>query len=164
MAYGGNFYAIADAASAGLEVRPEQAEELVEAGLALMAAVEEPVHPEDPDIRGCRHVVWTAPARTEPTAVRPPPSIPAGSTARRAGPARALGWPQLWSRGELALGTPFVNEAIIGTRFTGRLLEERPSAAGPRSVPEITGRAWITGMGAVPARPGGSVPARLPCR
>ena len=40
MAYGGNFYAIADAASAGLTVAPDHAGELIEAGLALMAAVE----------------------------------------------------------------------------------------------------------------------------
>ena len=147
MAYGGNFYAIADAASAGLEVRPEQAEELVEAGLALMAAVEEPVHPEDPDIRGCRHVVWTAPGADgadsrSATAIHPGwvdrSPCGTGTSARMA---------QLWSRGELALGAPFVNEGIIGTRFTGRLLEETTVGGRPAAVPEITGRAWITGMG-----------------
>jgi proline racemase len=54
---------------------------------------------------------------------------------------------QLWSRGQLALETPFVHESIIGTRFTGRLLEEVTVAGVPAVVPEITGRAWITGMG-----------------
>jgi proline racemase len=54
---------------------------------------------------------------------------------------------QLWSRGELALGASFVNESIIGTRFTGRLLEETSVGGRPAAVPEITGRAWITGMG-----------------
>jgi proline racemase len=147
MAYGGNFYAIADAASAGLTVRPEQADELVEAGLALMAAVEEPVHPEDPDIRGCRHVVWTAPGANgadsrSATAIHPGwvdrSPCGTGTSARMA---------QLWSRGELELGAPFVNESIIGTRFTGRLLEETSVGGRPAAVPEITGRAWITGMG-----------------
>ncbi|HEX5897318.1 MAG TPA: proline racemase family protein, partial [Thermoleophilaceae bacterium] len=147
MAYGGNFYAIADAASAGLAVRPEQADELIEAGLALMAAVEEPVHPEDPEIRGCRHVVWTAPGANgadsrSATAIHPGwvdrSPCGTGTSARMA---------QLWSRGELALGAPFVNESIIGTRFTGRLLEETSVGGRPAAVPEITGRAWITGMG-----------------
>ena len=51
------------------------------------------------------------------------------------------------SRLEAALGAPFVHESVIGTRFTGRLLEEVDVAGRRAVVPEITGRAWITGMG-----------------
>jgi proline racemase len=52
---------------------------------------------------------------------------------------------QLWSLGELPLHTDFVNESFIGTRFTGRLVEETTVAGRPAAVPTITGRAWITG-------------------
>ena len=52
----------------------------------------------------------------------------------------------LHARGELALGEEFVNESIIGSRFSGRLLEEVRLGAVPAVVPEIGGRAWITGM------------------
>ena len=51
----------------------------------------------------------------------------------------------LHARGELALGEPFVNESPIGTRFTGRLVEETRVGALEAVVPEITGRAWVTG-------------------
>ena len=54
---------------------------------------------------------------------------------------------QLCARGELALGTDFVNQSVIGTRFTGRLVEETTVAGVPAVIPEITGRAWITAMG-----------------
>jgi proline racemase len=54
---------------------------------------------------------------------------------------------QLWARGELALGADFVNQSVIGTRFTGRLVEETSVAGVPAVIPEITGRAWITAMG-----------------
>jgi proline racemase len=54
---------------------------------------------------------------------------------------------QRHARGELALGEAFVNESVIGTRFTGRVVEETTVAGRPAIVPEITGRAWITGMG-----------------
>jgi proline racemase len=54
---------------------------------------------------------------------------------------------QLHARGELPIGVPFVNESVIGTRFTGRLVEETEVGGRPAVVPEITGRAWITGMG-----------------
>jgi proline racemase len=147
MAFGGNFYAIADAASAGLAVGPQHASALIEAGLALMAAVPEPVHPDDPDLRGCRHVIWTAPGADgadgrAATAIHPGwvdrSPCGTGTSARMA---------QLWSRGELALGAPFVHESIIGTRFEGRLVAEATVGGRPAAIPEITGRAWITGMG-----------------
>ena len=54
---------------------------------------------------------------------------------------------QLHARGELGLDTPFVHESIIGTRFEGRLVAETTVGGRPAVVPEITGRAWITGMG-----------------
>jgi proline racemase len=54
---------------------------------------------------------------------------------------------QLHARGELAIGEPFVNESVIGTRFTGRLVEETRVGDVPAVVPEITGRAWVTGRG-----------------
>jgi proline racemase len=146
MAFGGNFYAIADAAAAGLTVAPDHANKLIAAGLELMAAVEEPVHPEDPAIRGCHHVIWTSPGRDgadgrSATAIHPGwidrSPCGTGTSARMA---------QLWSRGALALRTPFVHESLIGTRFTGRLLDEVTVAGRPAVVPEITGRAWITGL------------------
>ncbi len=146
MAFGGNFYAIADAATAGLTVAPEHADELIAAGLELMAAVGEPIHPEDPAIRGCHHVIWTSPGRDgadgrSATAIHPGwidrSPCGTGTSARMA---------QLWSRGALALRTPFVHESLIGTRFTGRLLDEVTVAGRPAVVPEITGRAWITGL------------------
>ena len=54
---------------------------------------------------------------------------------------------QLHARGELPLGQDFVNESVIGTRFTGRIAEETTVGGRPAIVPEITGRAWITAMG-----------------
>ena len=54
---------------------------------------------------------------------------------------------QLHARGELALGEAFVNESVIGTRFTGRAGRGDEVGGLPAVVPEVTGRAWITGMG-----------------
>jgi proline racemase len=53
MAFGGNFCAIADAASVGLTVVPEAAADLIAAGLELMECVPVPVHPQSEAIRGC---------------------------------------------------------------------------------------------------------------
>jgi proline racemase len=53
----------------------------------------------------------------------------------------------LHARGELALGTDYVHASLLGSTFTGRLLEETRVGDRPAVVPTITGRAWITGTG-----------------
>jgi proline racemase len=150
MAYGGNFYAITPAADAGLAVDPARSSELVEAGLRVMAAInaaDRPEHPEDPRISGCHHVVFHAPGRDGADA-RAATSIHPGWLDRSpCGTGTSARMAQLHARGELALQAPFVNESVIGTRFTGRLVAETTVGGKPAVIPEITGRAWITGMG-----------------
>jgi proline racemase len=153
LAYGGNFYAMVELAELGLPFDRAEKQRLLDAGLAIMEAVNaqaEPVHALDASIRGCHHVQLIAP----------------GSDARHSRHAMAIhpGWfdrspcgtgtsarmAQLHARGELALDTDFVNESFIGTRFVGRLVEETtvdvPGGDLIRAVvPTITGRAWLTG-------------------
>ena len=150
LAYGGNFYPLVPAASVGVEVDPRRATELIETGLAIIGAINataRPAHPEDPRIGGCAHVVLTAPARDgadgrAATAIHPGwldrSPCGTGTSARLA---------QLHGRGVLGVGDTFVHESVIGTRFTGRVAAETTVAGRPAIVPEITGRAWITGMG-----------------
>ncbi|MFJ2032531.1 proline racemase family protein [Streptosporangium sp. NPDC087985] len=148
LAYGGNYYAILPIESIGLPFDRSHKQQILDAGLAVMEAIneqDEPVHPLDAGIRGCHHVQFTAP----------------GSGARHSRHAMAIhpGWfdrspcgtgtsarmAQLHARGELPLGTDFVNESFIGTRFIGRLVEETEVTGLPAVVPTITGRAWVTG-------------------
>jgi proline racemase len=150
MAYGGNFYALTPAADAGLDVDAAHAPELIDAGLRVMAAInasDRPEHPDDPRIAGCRHVVFHAPGRDGADA-RAATSIHPGWLDRSpCGTGTSARMAQLHARGALALGDPFVNESVIGTRFTGRAVAETTVGGLPAIVPEITGRAWITGMG-----------------
>ncbi len=150
MAYGGNFYALTPATDAGLVVDPARSQELIEAGLATMAAINEharPVHPEDPRIGGCRHVVFHEPGRDGADAVAATSIHPGWLDRSPCGTGTSARLAQLHARGELATGAPFVNQSVIGTRFTGRVVEETTVAGKPAIIPEITGRAWITGMG-----------------
>jgi proline racemase len=68
IAYGGNFDAIMPAEQAGVAIRPDQANTLIDTGRRIRAALNEyvgdrVVHPENPGIRGVSHVMFTA----EPT-------------------------------------------------------------------------------------------------
>jgi proline racemase len=150
MAYGGNFYALTPAADVGLVVDPARSGELIDAGQRVMAAIDaadRPEHPEDPRIAGCHHVVFHEPGRDGADA-RAATSIHPGWLDRSpCGTGTSARMAQLHARGALALGDPFVNESVIGTRFTGRAVAETTVGGLPAIVPEITGRAWITGMG-----------------
>ena len=162
MAFGGNFYAIVEAASVGLEVDPAQARRLIDAGLEVMAAIDRadrPQHPEDERIAGCRHVVLHEPGRDGARA-RAATSIHPGWLDRSpCGTGTSARMAQLHARGDLAIGEPFVNESVIGTRFTGRLVGETEVGGLAAVVPEITGRAWITGTGDYVLAPDDPFPA-----
>src|SRR5947209_9134064 len=150
MAFGGNFYAIVAAADAGVRVAASRAEELIEVGARVMTAIDAngaPVHPADERIRGCRHVIFHEPG-CDGADARAATSIHPGWLDRSpCGTGTSARMAQLHARGELPLGRPFVNESVIGTRFTGRLVQETEVGGVPAVVPEVTGRAWITGMG-----------------
>ena len=148
LAFGGNFYAILGLDQLSIPFAREHGQRMLDAGLSIMDAIDKedrPVHPENPDIAGCHHVYLAAP----------------GSDARHSRHAMAIhpGWfdrspcgtgtsarmAQLHARGELPLDTDFRNESFLGTSFTGRLVERTSVAGLPAVVPEITGRAWLTG-------------------
>jgi proline racemase len=162
LAFGGNFYVIVEAAAVGLDVDPAGADALIAEGARIMAAIEEqdrPVHPADDRIGGVRHVLFTAPGRDGADA-RCAVSIHPGWLDRSpCGTGTSARMAQLHARGELPLGRDFVHESVIGTRFTGRLVEETEVAGRPAVVPEITGRAWITGMGEYLLDPSDPFPA-----
>jgi proline racemase len=145
IAFGGNFYAFVPVD----EVDPARADEYIRRGAEIMAAINEdpPVHPEDPRISGCRHVVFHAPGRDGAHARNATSIHPGWLDRSPCGTGTCARMAALHAAGELAIGDAFVNESIIGTRFTGRLVAETTVVGVPAVVPEITGRAWITGSG-----------------
>jgi len=52
----------------------------------------------------------------------------------------------LYAKGQLPLHRDFVHEGILGTTFTGRLMEETRVGPFPAVVPTLSGQAWITGF------------------
>ena len=150
MAFGGNFYALVAADSVGLDPVAADAQQLIDTGLAIAGEINRasrPVHPLDPAIHGCKHVVFHrggddgAHARNA-TAIHPGwldrSPCGTGTSARMAA---------LHARGELGIDEEFINESVIGSRFVGRLVEETSVGELPGVIPEISGRAWITAMG-----------------
>jgi proline racemase len=148
LAYGGNFYAIVDLPQLGLRLDRADRQRLLDVGLAIMAAINDakaPVHPEQPEISGCRHVHLVAEGSTARLSRHAMVIHPGWFDRSPCGTGTSARMAQLHARGLLPLDQDFVNESLLGTRFTGRLVDTATVAGRPAVVPTITGRAWLTG-------------------
>ena len=162
VAYGGMFYAIAQAEPFGLRLTPDEGADIVRISEMIKAAAAEQlpvVHPEQPGFAGItiaqlsgpphdpanhmRNVVtvstgnldWSRPATWTGAIDRSPCGT--GTSARMA---------VLHAKGRLQVGDTFRHEGILGTVFAGRVLEETSIGPYRAIVPSITGQAWITGF------------------
>jgi len=150
LAFGGNFYALLPAGSAGLEVRPELHDRIVATGLRVMDAVNEQLefaHPENPGISECRHVVFTEPASGTLPARAAVAIHPGWVDRSPCGTGTSARMAQLAARGELGLDEDFVHGSLIGRSFTGRLVGRATVGGFPAVIPTVRGSAWLTGMG-----------------
>jgi proline racemase len=149
LAYGGNFYAMVELAELELPFDRAEKQRLLDAGLAIMAAINDqdrPVHRENPEISGCHHVALLAPGSDEKHSRHAMAIHPGWFDRSPCGTGTSARMAQLHARGLLPLHADFVNESFIGTRFVGRLVDEVALTDGTTAVvPTITGRAWLTG-------------------
>jgi len=150
VAFGGAFYAYLDADQLGLTVDAAQLQRLIQAGdeikRAVMAA-HDVVHPLEPELRGIYGTILAGPPAEAANhqrnvcvfAEREVDRSPTGTgTAGRVA--------QLVARGRLDLGATLRNESIVGSTFTGRALERTRVGPFEAVVPEVSGRAAITGF------------------
>jgi len=147
VAYGGMFYVLADAAPLGLRIAPDQARDIVRVAEMIKAAARAQlpvVHPENPGIAGVsiaqiyegrKNAVVVSTNGSNGVLDRSPCGT--GTCARMA---------TLHAKGTLPLHQDFVHEGILGTTFTGCLIEETRVGPYPAVVPALSGQAWITGF------------------
>jgi proline racemase len=149
IAFGGNFYAMVDLDAVGLPFDRSRQHDILDAGLAIMAAINEQAPPRHPTIDGvdhCHHVEFIAPGSTAELSRHAMAIYPGWFDRSPCGTGTSARMAELWARGELPLDTDFVNESFIGSRFVGRLIAETTVEGMPAVIPTITGRAWVTGM------------------
>ena len=148
MAFGGNFYAIISLEDLGIDFDRSNKDEILSAGLAIMAAIDEqdlPVHPDNPAISGCHHVYLAAPGSDGKHSRHAMAIYPGWFDRSPCGTGTSARMAQLHARGELPLETDFDNESFVGTHFIGRLVAESELNGIKMVIPTITGRAWVTG-------------------
>lgn len=150
LGYGGAFYAYVDAADFGLRLDESESGRLIDVGRRIKDAVQladPPVHPDDPDLGFVYGTIFVGPPHDEGHHSRNVCVFADGEVDRCPTGTGVSGRLALHhARGELDAGEEITIEGILGTCFSGRVREEVELAEGIRGViPEVSGRAWITG-------------------
>src|SRR3954468_1261154 len=146
VAYGGMWYAIADAHALGFALEPGEARELSRVGELIRVAAREQLpcaHPENPEIAGISIIEiaepWQGVGKTSRNAVVVAPGRLDRSATGTGLSARTAA---LHARGEMRVGGAMTRASVLGTTFDGRIVSETPLGI----VPAIRGSAWITGI------------------
>jgi len=148
VAYGGNVYAMIDVKQLGLRVRPEDLNTLVDLGLEVVKAAREQVQYRQPsgvDLGRLSSSLFTEEPEQGALARNFMVKEPRYFDRSPCGTGTSVRMALAHSRGEIELNQPLVCESMFGTRFEGRLIGRVDVDGIPAVVPQITGRAWITG-------------------
>jgi trans-L-3-hydroxyproline dehydratase len=150
VAFGGMWYAIADAAALGFAIEPHEAHDLSRAGELIRVAAREQlacVHPEQPEVAGVSIVQIAEPwqgigAVTKNAVVVAPGRLDRSAT----GTGLCARMAVLHARGSMRVGDTMTHASAIGSTFDGRIVAETSVGGLPAIIPAIRGSAWITGV------------------
>lgn len=146
IAYGGNFFCLASAKELGVEIKRDNIQNLILLGMKLLKLVNETACVYHPGCSGLRKVelveIYQGGNQTNKNCVvfgnNQVDRSPCGS-----GTSALLA--QKYFNNEIKINETLINESIIGTKFIGRAVEEVKVGDFKAIIPEIQGRAHVTG-------------------
>ncbi len=151
VAYGGNFYAIIDPQINFEGVQAFTASDIIHYSQRLRTLINKKypnqfIHPENPTIKDVTHLLWTG------------TPLDAKSSGRNAvfygdkaidrspcGTGTSARLAQLYAKGQLGVGKPFIHESFIGSTFVGRIEQETTIAGMQAIIPSVQGWARVYG-------------------
>ncbi|MDH7460101.1 4-hydroxyproline epimerase [Chitinophagaceae bacterium 26-R-25] len=157
VSYGGNFYAIVDPQPNFKGLQEYSADKLISWSRVLRDRINAAytfVHPENPTINGCSHILWTGDVIDKTSTARN--AVFYGDKAIDRSPcgtgtsARMAQW---YAKGKIKKGDQFVHESIIGSKFIGTIEEELKVGDKPAIRPGIEGWARIYGYNTISIDP-----------
>jgi len=151
--YSGGFFALIEATQVGLELSSPNARVFADLGVRLRHLAAEQLSVQHPQLSfetTIDAVEFHGPAEREPDGgLRARNAATFGNrTVDRSpcGTGTCARMAVLHARGELGVGQPFVSESLIGTQFIGLILKETQVGGYMAVVPQVTGRAYLTGF------------------
>ena len=150
VAYGGMWYAIADAQALGFALTPDEARDLSAMGTRLHAAARaqlHPVHPENPGIAEVSVIEIAGPWQGVGAVSKNAVVVAPGRLDRSAtGTGLSARIAALHARGMMRVGDSMTHASVIGSTFDGRIVREVEIGGRSGVIPAIRGSAWITGV------------------
>lgn len=157
VSYGGNFYAIVDVQPNFSGLENYAADQLIAWSRELRKRINEKysfVHPENPTINGCSHILWTGAVMDQASTARN--AVFYGDKAIDRSPcgtgtsARMAQW---FAKGRLKEGEAFIHESIIGSKFTGRIERVTTVDGKLAIIPSVEGWAKVYGYNTISINP-----------
>ncbi|GAB5398845.1 MAG: 4-hydroxyproline epimerase [Aureisphaera sp.] len=159
VAYGGNFYAIVDPQKNFRGVQEYTASKLIQYSQVVRKRINEKypdyfIHPENATIRDVSHMEWTGTPIHKTSSGRN--AVFYGDKAidrSPCGTGTSARMAQLYAKGKLKKGEPFIHESFIGSTFEGRIEEETEIHGKKAIIPSIKGWAKIYGRNSITIDP-----------
>lgn len=157
VSYGGNFYAIVDVQQNFKGLEHYTASQLIAWARELRKRINANysfVHPDDPTINGCSHILWTG-AVLDPTSSARNAVFYGDKAIDRSpcGTGTSARMAQWYAKGKLKEGDVFVHESIIGSKFTGRVEKVTTVGDKPAIIPSVEGWAKVYGYNTISIDP-----------
>ena len=150
IAYGGAFYAYVDANQLGVGLTPDDNEQLIRYGRLIKTAVMETfsiTHPFEADLGFLYGTIFVGDAHNPANHSRNVCIFADGEVDRcPTGTGVSARAALHFAKGEIGLNEPFVVESILGTTFTGEVVETTTFGPYDAIIPKVTGTAHITGI------------------
>ncbi|MCB1389441.1 MAG: proline racemase family protein [Rhodobacteraceae bacterium] len=150
-AYGGDSFVVVDAAALGFDLTPDEARDLAEMGMRITRNANKQLgfhHPQNPDWKHISFCLFAGPVTegSEGLKTRHAVAIEPGKIDRSpTGTAVSARLALLHAHGRIRPRVPLTAFSLIGSSFQGRIVETGSLGEVSTVVPEISGRAWITG-------------------
>lgn len=151
-AYGGDSFVVVDAEALGLSLVEDEAHQIARLGVKITDAANEQLrfhHPENPDWTHFSFCLFAGPVTRGPDGLESAAAVaiqPGKVDRSPTGTALSARMALLHARGEMAVGEMMTVRSVIGSTFSGTILETATVGDTPAIIPEISGRAWITGV------------------
>ena len=150
-AFGGDSFVIVDAHALGFELVASEARDLAALGVKITRAANEQlkfVHPTNPHWSHFSFCLFAGPLHADGEHWRAKAAVairPGKIDRSPTGTAASARMAVLHATGQMKAGQTFVAQSIVDSTFVGRIAGITTVGDKAAIVPEITGRAWVTG-------------------
>ncbi|TYO89087.1 trans-3-hydroxy-L-proline dehydratase [Oceanicella actignis] len=150
-AYGGDSFVIVDARALGFALRADEARDIAALGMRITRAANEQLgfaHPLNPDWDHVSFCLFAGPIERRGRELRAGSAVairPGKVDRSPTGTGVSARMATLHARGLMGPEDRLTAVSLIGSTFSGRIVETGAVGPLPAIIPEISGRAWITG-------------------